>query len=315
FLRLLSALFGFISRQRRRRLQALQERLPVPVIVVGNIVVGGTGKTPFVIWLVQRLREWGWKPGVISRGYGGRSPTWSRKVTAASDPAEVGDEPVLIARRTGCPMEVGPDRVAAARVLLAGGAVDIIVSDDGLQHYQLARDLEIAVVDGSRGLGNGRLLPAGPLREPAERLREVGLVVVNGKGWTAPELRQAEMRLYSLEARALTGDALRPLSDFAKQTVHAVAGIGNPARFFSMLSQHDIHLVMHPFPDHHLFTRGDLDFGDDLPVLMTEKDAVKCRAFAAANHWAVPAEVGISPAHTALVQEVVQALKTRPAHG
>jgi tetraacyldisaccharide 4'-kinase len=314
-LRPLSLLFGLVARLRRRRQQANQERLPLPVIVVGNIAVGGTGKTPFVIWLVQQLREWGWRPGVISRGYGGQAHEWPQRVTAESDPRQVGDEPVLIARSVGCPIAVGPDRVAAARLLIAGGEVDVIVSDDGLQHYKLARDLEIAVVDASRKLGNGQLLPAGPLREPPERLQELGLVVVNGRGWTAPVQRQVDMRLFSVEVRALDGSAARPISEFAGQTVHAVAGIGNPARFFSMLSQHDIRLVMHPFPDHHPFTQGDLDFGDGLPVLMTEKDAVKCRAFAAAHHWVVPVEAGISPEHAALVQELVQALKTPPAHG
>ena len=315
FLQPLSLLFGFVARLRRRRQQAKQERLPLPVIVVGNIAVGGTGKTPFVIWLVERLREWGWKPGVVSRGYGGQSREWPQRVTAESDPRQVGDEPVLIARRADCPIAVGPDRVAAARLLIASGEVDIIVSDDGLQHYRLARDLEIAVVDASRKLGNNQLLPAGPLREPPKRLQELDLVVVNGKGWTAPVERQINMHLFSIEVRALKGDASRPISKFVGQTVHAVAGIGNPARFFSMLSQHNIRLIMHPFPDHHPYQSGDLEFGDDLPVLMTEKDAVKCRAFAAAHHWVVPADAGISPMHTALVQELVQALKTRPSHG
>lgn len=308
FLRPLAALFGFVAGLRRRRQQAKQQRLPLSVIVVGNIAVGGTGKTPFVIWLVQRLREWGWKPGVVSRGYGGQSGNWPQRVTAESDPRQVGDEPVLIAGRAACPIAVGPDRVAAARLLIASGEVDIIVSDDGLQHYLLARDLEIAVVDASRKLGNGRLLPAGPLREPPERLQELGLVVVNGRGWTAPVKRQVSMRLFSIEVCALNGNAARPISEFAGQTVHAVAGIGNPARFFSMLSQHDIRLVMHPFPDHHPFTPGDLEFGDDLPVLMTEKDAVKCRAFAAAQHWVVPVDAGISAADTAVVQELVERL-------
>lgn len=310
-LRPLSLLFGLVAGLRRRFQQgrAHAQRLGVPVIVVGNIAVGGTGKTPFVIWLVERLREWGWHPGVVSRGYGGRALQWPQVVTAESDPAQVGDEPVLIATRARCPVVVGPDRLAAGRALLAGGGVDVVISDDGLQHYRLWRDLEIVVVDASRGLGNGQLLPAGPLREPPARLGEVGLVVTNGNGWTPPAGRRLTMRLFALEARALRGGARRPIADFAGQTVHAVAGIGNPARFFSMLSQQGIRLVMHPFPDHHSFTAADLVFGDNLPVLMTEKDAVKCRAFAAAHDWVVPVEAGIGPDGVALVQELTVPLR------
>jgi tetraacyldisaccharide 4'-kinase len=311
FLRPLAALFGLVARLRRRRqqAQAREQRLPVPVIVVGNIAVGGTGKTPFVIWLVERLREWGWKPGVVSRGYGGTAPRWPQQVRADSDPALVGDEPVLIARHAGCPVFVGPDRALAAQRLLASGGVDIVVSDDGLQHYRLWRDLEIVVVDATRGLGNGKLLPAGPLREPASRLGEVALVVVNGSGWAAPAGRQLAMRLVAQEARKLDGSGARPLGAFAGQTVHAVAGIGNPARFFAMLSQQNIGLVMHPFPDHHAFTRADLEFGDELPVFMTEKDAVKCRGFAGPAHWVVPVEARIEPDGVALVQELTHALR------
>jgi tetraacyldisaccharide 4'-kinase len=302
-----------VARLRRRRQQAVarEQRLPVPVVVVGNIAVGGTGKTPFVIWLVERLREWGWRPGVVSRGYGGRAREWPQRVLPGSDPALVGDEPVLVARRAGCPVVVGPDRVAAARALLDGGAVDVVVSDDGLQHYRLWRDLEIAVVDATRGLGNGRLIPAGPLREPPSRLGEVALVVANGPGWTAPAGRQVTMRLAAWQAEALDGSGPRLLSDFAGQTVHAVAGIGNPARFFAMLSQQGIGLVVHPFPDHHAFARADLEFGDGLPVLMTEKDAVKCRAFGAPNQWVVPVEARLEPDAVALVQELTQPLRNR----
>jgi tetraacyldisaccharide 4'-kinase len=311
FLRPLSRLFGLVARLRRRAQQARarEQRLPAPVVVVGNIAVGGTGKTPFVIWLVERLREWGWRPGVISRGYGGAARRWPQPVDAGSDPALVGDEPALIAQRTGCPVVVGPDRLAAARALLAGGDVDVVVSDDGLQHYRLWRDLEIVVVDASRGLGNGQLLPAGPLREPPSRLAEVALVVTNGNGWAAPAGRRLTMRLFALEARALKGPERRPIAAFAGSTVHAIAGIGNPARFFSMLSQQGIRLVMHPFPDHHPFTAQDLDFGDDLPVLMTEKDAVKCRAFGGERHWVVPVEAGIDADGVALVQELASTLR------
>jgi tetraacyldisaccharide 4'-kinase len=313
FLRPLAALFGFVARLRRQRQQAkARERRPhAPVIVVGNIAVGGTGKTPFVIWLVERLREWGWKPGVVSRGYGGNAPRWPQQVKPDTDPALVGDEPVLIARRAGCPVFVGPDRVLAVERLLANGGVDIVVSDDGLQHYRLWRDLEIVVVDASRGLGNGLLLPAGPLREPASRLGEVGLVVANGSGWSALAGRQVAMKLCAQQAVSLDGAGTQPIEAFVGQTVHAVAGIGNPARFFSMLSQQNIRLVVHPFPDHHPFTAADLDFGDDLPVLMTEKDGVKCRAFAKPGYWVVPVEARFEPAHAAVVQELTHALKKR----
>lgn len=312
FLRPLAALFGLAARARRARLQARArgQRLPVPVIVVGNIAVGGTGKTPFVIWLVERLREWGWKPGVISRGYGGRARSWPQRVDAASDPRLVGDEPVLIATRARCPVVVAPDRLAAGALLLAGGDVDVVVSDDGLQHYRLWRDLEIAVVDATRGLGNGQLLPAGPLREAPARLGEVALVVANGPGWTAPAGRQVTMRLQAREARALDGSEARPIGAFAGATVHAVAGIGNPARFFAMLTQQNIRLVVHPFPDHHPFARSDLEFGDSLPVLMTEKDAVKCRGFAAPGRWVVPVEAGLDQPAVALVQELTRSLRT-----
>jgi tetraacyldisaccharide 4'-kinase len=314
YLRPLAALFGLVARLRRARLQsrARHARLGVPVIVVGNIAVGGTGKTPFVIWLVERLRDWGWKPGVISRGYGGRARAWPQRVSAGSDPQLVGDEPVLIATLARCPVVVAPDRLAAGAMLLAGGEVDIVISDDGLQHYRLWRDLEIAVVDATRGLGNGKLLPAGPLREAPSRLGEVALVVANGPGWTAPAGRQITMRLQAREARALDGSETRPIGAFAGQTVHAVAGIGNPARFFAMLSQHNISLIVHPFPDHHPFALGDLEFGDGLPVLMTEKDAVKCHEFSGPSHWVVPVEASIEPAGVALVQELTGILRTTP---
>lgn len=311
-LRLIAALFGLLARIRRSRLQSGAKLMPlrVPVIVVGNIAVGGTGKTPFVIWLVERLREWGWRPGVISRGYGGKALNWPQPVTSNSDPAFVGDEPVLIATRAGCPVFVGPERLLAGRALLDNHECDIIVSDDGLQHYALARDLEIVVVDASRGLGNGALLPAGPLREPPQRLSEVALVVANGTGWISPDAkRQVTMKLQATQVRSLDGKVTRPIAEFTGQTVHAVAGIGNPARFFSMLSQHGIRLTMHPFPDHHPFEEAELDFGDTQPVLMTEKDAVKCRAFAKPHHWVVPVESAIAPEGVALMRELTQALR------
>jgi tetraacyldisaccharide 4'-kinase len=284
----LAALYGCVAAARRwlyRRGWLRSQRLPVPVLVVGNIVAGGTGKTPLAIALIEALRERGWKPGVVSRGYGG-SATSPVLLDARADPAVVGDEPMLIRKRTDVPVAVGPKRVAAARLLLPQG-VDVIVADDGLQHYALARDVEICVVDGVRRLGNGRLLPAGPLREPGVRLQEVDFVVDNGG-----ESREGEipMRLVLTDAISIANRARRvPLAHFSGNQVHAVAGIGHPARFFDALRAHGIEPIEQPFPDHHPHAASDFDFGDDRPVLMTEKDAVKCSSFARANWWHVPA--------------------------
>lgn len=305
----LAALYGTVSRARRSRLIRHAQSLPVPVIVVGNIAVGGTGKTPFAIWLVERLRSWGFRPGIVSRGYGGRAPAYPYSVLTDSDPALSGDEPLLLARHCACPVVVAPDRVAAAQALLERHDIDVVVADDGLQHYRLARDLEICVVDGARGLGNGALLPAGPLREPPQRLHDVDLVVVNGAGWDDPSLRPLRMQLVAHEARLLRGEGVRPLSAFCHRRVHAVAGIGNPRRFFDALREQGIEVIPHAFPDHHAYVAADLDFADSLPVLMTEKDAVKCAAFAAPDWWAVPVAARLSPLDEARVQESVLRLK------
>lgn len=281
----LSAIFCVIVALRRwaYRVGILRRtRLPIPVIVVGNISVGGTGKTPLVIALVELLRAHGWRPGVITRGYGGNATSWPQAVTAASDPTAVGDEAVLIARRTGVPVMAGPQRRESARALLAQ-ACDIVISDDGLQHYALVRDLEIAVIDGARGLGNGLCLPAGPLRESRARLRTVDARVVQGVAMGDAFV----MRLQADDLRAVANERTVALVDLPRR-VHAVAGIGNPARFFSSLSALGLTVVPHPFPDHHRFTAADLDFGDTLPVIMTEKDAVKCRAFARADVYYLP---------------------------
>ncbi|HJP97207.1 MAG TPA: tetraacyldisaccharide 4'-kinase, partial [Rhodanobacteraceae bacterium] len=288
----LTAFYGGVVRLRRRLYRGgvlRSQRLPVPVVVVGNIVAGGAGKTPLVIAMVEALRTRGWKPGVVSRGYGG-SATGPRLLSAQPDPSVAGDEPALIATRTSMPVAIGADRSAAAMLLVDEG-VDVIVADDGLQHYALRRDVEICVVDGARRLGNGRLLPAGPLREPAARLREVDFVVCNG----------GEPRAGEIPMRLMLGDAVsiadpggrKQLAAFAGARAHAVAGIGNPARFFGSLRETGIDAVVHAFPDHHSYAPGDLAFGDDLPVLMTEKDAVKCRGFARTNWWSVPVTAGL----------------------
>jgi tetraacyldisaccharide 4'-kinase len=271
-------------------------RLPVPVIVVGNITVGGTGKTPLVIWLVEHLRTLGHRPGLVSRGYGGQARNWPQQVRPDSDPAMVGDEAVLLAGHCRCPMAVGPDRVAAARALLEHHDVDILVSDDGLQHYALQRDLEIVVIDGVRRFGTGYCLPAGPLREPQSRLESADLVVANGIGGR----REYAMRLKPALAWRLDDPRQRrELRDFAGTRVHAVAGIGHPERFFTALSGLGIQVIPHAFPDHHPFRAEDLLLTpDDHPILMTEKDAVKCRSFAGLQAWVVPVQAELDERFT-----------------
>jgi len=283
--------------------------LPVPVIVVGNITVGGTGKTPLTMWLVQHLRAAGFTPGVVSRGYGGHAETWPQWVTADSDPTQVGDEPVLIAQRAACPVAVAPQRVAAARMLLERAHCDVLICDDGLQHYALARAVEIAVVDGARKFGNGWRLPAGPLRESVARLRTVDFIVTHGAAEAAEFAMQLELgSVYNLRDAANVSD----ITSFRGGVVHAIAGIGHPARFFQQLRAAGVQLIEHPFPDHHVYTASDFNFGDDLPVLMTEKDAVKCRAFAGAHYWAVTAQARVDERLATLV---IEKLKKVSVHG
>ena len=263
----------------------------IPVIVVGNLVAGGSGKTPLVIWIAEHLKRKGWSPAIVSRGYGARIGT-PRAATIADDAATVGDEPIVLARRSGCPVWVGPDRVAVIAALRAAHPeVDLLVLDDGLQHYRLRRDLEIAVVD-ARAFGNGFLLPAGPLREPASRLRSVDAVVSHGAA-----VKGYAMRLVGAELHRMTDAAdRRPASAFAGQKVHAVAGIGEPNRFFLHLARLGVKVAPHPFPDHHRFAPQELDFGDDAAVMMTEKDAVKLRHAARANWWVLPVTAELDPA-------------------
>lgn len=266
-----------------------KHKVAAPVVVVGNLVAGGSGKTPLVIALVERLRAEGWNPGVASRGYGRSDeakPLWVEPATPA---AQGGDEPVLIARQAEARVRVDRDRVAAARALVAAGC-DIVVCDDGLQHYALARDLEVEVIDGRRRHGNGLPIPAGPMREPAARGEACDFRVLNAG--SDPDLTAGfgewPMWLAPGDAVPLVGGRPRPLADFAGQRVHAVAGIGDPERFFTMLRELGIAVVPHAFPDHHAYGADDLRFGSDLPVLMTAKDAVKCAAFVTDRHYAVP---------------------------
>ncbi len=256
----------------------------IPVIVVGNLIVGGSGKTPLVLWIAEFLRAQGWSPGIVSRGYGSRDES-PRAATIASDASQTGDEPIVLARRSGCPVWVGPDRVRVAAALRESHpGVDVLLLDDGLQHYRIARDIEIAVV-GSQGFGNGFMVPAGPLREPRSRLRSVDAVVTHG----APRVDGYAMKLEGeLMHRMLDASDRRRAQSFAGARVHGVAGIGDPERFFRTLAAFGMQVAPHPFPDHHPFRAAELEFGDDAPIVMTEKDAVKCRGFAKPNFWVLP---------------------------
>jgi len=283
----LSLTYGAAVGSRRflyaRRLRK-STRMSSPVVVVGNLSVGGTGKTPLVCWLVERLAGLGWRPGVVTRGYGGSSGN-VRLIAISDDPNVVGDESILLARRTRVPVAIGRDRPAASQLLVNAGC-DVIVSDDGLQHYALARDCEIVVIDGDRRFGNGWLLPAGPLREPPARLAAADAIVVNG-GRALLE-GALSMRLEAKNAFSLIGGAAKPLDEFAGRSVHAVAGIGNPERFFNMLRARGIEVAGHPLRDHAHLRAADISFADQRPVLMTEKDAVKCGPIAGPQHWSVP---------------------------
>lgn len=260
-------------------------RLAVPVVVVGNITVGGTGKTPLILWMAQFLKEQGYKPGIISRGYGGNAEHWPQWVDAQSNPEQVGDEAVLMAKRASCPIAVGPERVKAGQMILDKSSCDIILSDDGLQHYALERDIEIVVIDGQRRFGNGYALPCGPLRESIDRLQSVDLVIVNG---VPEEENEFSMAMEADLAVNLVTKEEKLLTDFNWIPSHALAGIGNPKRFFDLLEKKNIAVETHAFLDHYKFTAADISFNDDKPVLMTEKDAVKCFAFATEKHWFIP---------------------------
>jgi tetraacyldisaccharide 4'-kinase len=291
-----------------------------PVVVVGNLTVGGTGKTPLVIWLARHLTERGLRVGIVSRGYGSEAAEAPRQVNETSNWQEVGDEPLLLYRGTRCITLIGRDRVATAQALVTKG-VDVIVSDDGLQHLRLARDCEIVVIDGTRGFGNGRMLPAGPLREPVSRVADADIIVINGVAEHS-SLRRVGLNIEAgaLQMTLLPGDAVRldgrepprSLEAFRGRSVHAVAGIGNPARFFRDLRARGLDVMEHAFPDHHPLAAHDLSFGDDLPVLMTEKDAVKCASFADPRLWSVPTTATFSEAQAReLLDHVMRKIESR----
>lgn len=317
----LSLLFGAAAGARRsayRNGLLPTVRLPVPVIVVGNITVGGTGKTPLTLWLAASLRAQGYTPGIVCRGYGGRSVA-PQRVLPDSDPYACGDEAVLLARRSGGEVWTGADRVAAARSLLAAQpACNVVISDDGLQHHALARDVELCVVDAARGFGNGWLLPAGALRERPSRLATVDAVVLNAGGGDAShpslglipsEAPRFTMRLQGGEFRNLLDPARQARPEhFRGKRVHAVAGIGNPRRFFRQLEAMGLEFTPHPFPDHHPYAASDLAYSGAQAVLMTEKDAVKCRQFAAESHWELAVD---ALPDGALADRVLRKLKTR----
>jgi len=330
-------------------------RVTRPVVVIGNLSVGGTGKTPFTIWLAQALQSRGTRVGIVLRGYGGRSAHWPREVSDGSAWEEVGDEAVLLARRTGAIVVAGPDRVAAARRAIELGA-QIVLSDDGLQHYRLARDLEIAVIDARRGLGNGRLLPAGPLREPRRRLSRVNLIVLTHRAGEPPGERPGERQLpprifppgissktspevssgvpgkpdspgtpregrraggepqtvRTIHAGARLVDAVciatgerRALAAFRGAPVHALAGIGHPQAFFRALAACRLDVLPHALPDHAPIELADIDFTDGHPVLMTEKDAVKCTSIVDLRHWAVRMDIDLEEEDARIVSAML----------
>ncbi len=306
----LSLVFAVVVGVRRhayRRGWLASERLPVPVLVIGNITVGGSGKTPLTAFVARRLSERGLKVGIVSRGYGGRSAYYPRVVSPDDAAEEVGDEPLLLARRGHATVAVDPVRARAGRLLVEQCDVDIVVADDGLQHYALARDAEIAVSDGDRGHGNGWLLPAGPLREPRSRLRSVDMQMrraADGDFWLIPG------------PACPVGPAADPrnLSSFAGRRVHAVAGIGDPERFFGMLREQGLEVVAHAYPDHHRFRAADIVF-DGHAVLMTEKDAVKCASWADERHWYVPVSAYFSPAGEQRLDALLESLAHAALNG
>ncbi len=313
--RALSSLYGAAIRLRMALLRAgalRQIGVDRPVLVIGNLIAGGSGKTPLTIAVVERLQAAGFTPGVATRGYGRQDAGTARWVDATTDPALGGDEPVLIARRTGARVRADADRVAAAHALIAEGC-DIVVCDDGLQHYRLRRDIEIEVIDGRRRHGNGRLLPAGPLREPLSRGDRCDFHVLNvgSDASMAAGFGEWPMRLIAAHALQLDGGGPLPLSTFAGRRVDAVAGIGDPERFFATLRAATIDVVPHAFADHHAYVASDLRFDGDLPLLMTEMDAVKCAAFARPTDYSVAVSAELPEAFWVALLERVSRLGVR----
>lgn len=289
----LTYLFRSIAALRRHFISP--QSCGAPVIVVGNISVGGSGKTPAVLALADFCRDRGYRVGIVSRGYGGQAPHYPYLLDETTDPSIAGDEPCLIARRSGLPVAVAPDRLAAAKLLVEQQQCNLILSDDGLQHYRLARDIEVLLIDGERGFGNGFCLPVGPLREPISRASSVDLTIINGGSGT---LAGHTMLLPGDTARNLTNGEARLLKDWpaGERRIHAVAGIGNPARFFNALRSKGFDVIEHAFADHQAFSAELVTFADSHPVIMTEKDAVKCAQFNLDNSWMLPVDADIDQA-------------------
>nr|WP_264477786.1 tetraacyldisaccharide 4'-kinase [Halomonas malpeensis] len=311
----LGALYRILMARRARAYATGRKavaRLPVPVIVVGNITLGGTGKSPLVAWLVRRLVDNGWTPGIVTRGYGGRAKNHPLRVSANTDPAECGDEPAMLFRQTGVAVVADPNRPRGARALVEQGC-DIIVSDDGLQHLALGRDIEIVVVDGARGLGNRRCLPAGPLREPAGRLSEADAVIVTGVQATPLPVATQSMTLVPVRWRRVASGEAAPLAPLPfAPPVHAVAGIGHPARFFETLEALGVTGERHPLTDHHVFDATTLAFTPPRPVVMTAKDAIKCKNLAPADSWALEIEAALPAGFEAWLFKTLEIINDTP---
>lgn len=302
-------LFGAAAALRRtayRRGWLASYRSPRAVVVVGNLTVGGTGKTPLVLWLAARLQAAGYAVGIACRGYRGRR-TGARLVAASDDPRQVGDEPALLARRGIAAVAVGADRAAAVRLLEP--RCEVVLCDDGLQHYALARDAEIVVVDGARGFGNGLLLPAGPLREPPWRLRRADVVVVNGPGSDLPGALR--MGMEAVQFVNVANGERRPPWSFRGERIKALAGVGHPERFFRLLEKLGAQVERHPLPDHAQPAAALAALGDDIPVLMTEKDAVKCAVAAGSRHWYLEIAADFSPEDAARLMSGIDAALPR----
>ncbi len=305
----------------RWKLTRRRSKITVPLIIVGNISIGGTGKTPVVIYLAKLLLKAGYKPAIITRGYGGKSIQSPQKVTALSHPEQVGDEAVLLAKNTKVPVVAGADRYISIQYLCAQYDCDLILSDDGLQHYNLKADIEIVLIDAERQLGNGYCIPAGPLREHSSRLKDVDFIVFNHAFSKNKHQKDRFARKYQLESlfsMRLSGGLLyslskqeqtQPLATLKGKTVHAVTGIGNPARFYSALETLGLELIKHSFPDHHAFTKKELQFKDNKIIIMTEKDAVKCQQFRLKNCWYLPIEAEIKGEFNSLLMDKLKGLK------
>lgn len=326
FLAPLAWLYRQVSESRRRKAwDARNQGLPVPVVVVGNITVGGTGKSPLTARLAEILSESGWRPVIISRGYGGRSDRYPLRVTERTPASVCGDEPLMLAQTTGHPVVVDPDRLRAAEWAIAENLGNLLLCDDGLQHYRLPRDIELAVFDASRGVGNGGIIPVGPLREPLARLSGVDFVILNGENFpdsgdrieSFSDVDHPDIHAMALQPAALvnlnTGERLMPETLNGKP-VRAVAGIGNPGRFFDTLKRLGALVTEQPFPDHHHFRPEDLGSAAGEWLVMTAKDAVKCRGFAPDNAWMLTVQARLSEPFEQTFLERVQACSSPLQH-